>query len=148
LARSIHLVDTIQKAGAHIKALDDPWLDTTTPHDELILTVMGGMAEFERKLIRQRCGEGIKRVKERGTVFGRKPLLDAGCVLRARRWRSWRANTRWARLPSGARCTDDDHALPAEALVAELTRLGDYNETVGICVSWPSWCSPWPRLSH
>jgi DNA invertase Pin-like site-specific DNA recombinase len=33
------LVDTIEKAGAHIKALDDPWLDTTTPHGELILTV-------------------------------------------------------------------------------------------------------------
>ena len=82
LARSIrdllHLVDTIQKAGAHIKALDDPWLDTTTPHGELILTVMGGMAEFERKLIRQRCDEGIKRAKARGTVFGRKPVLDAG----------------------------------------------------------------------
>ena len=40
--------------------LDDPWLDTTTPHGELILTIMGGMAEFERKLIRQRCDEGIK----------------------------------------------------------------------------------------
>jgi len=82
LARSIrdllHLVDTIQKAGAHIKALDDPWLDTTMPHGELILTVMGGMAEFERKLIRQRCDEGIKRAKARGTVFGRKPVLDAG----------------------------------------------------------------------
>ena len=34
--------------------------------------------EFERKLIRQRCDEGIKRAKERGTVFGRKPVLDAG----------------------------------------------------------------------
>ncbi len=74
----MHLVDTIQKAGAHIKALDDPWLDTTTPHGELILTVMGGMAEFERKLIRQRCDEGIKRAKARGTGFGRKPVLDAG----------------------------------------------------------------------
>jgi DNA invertase Pin-like site-specific DNA recombinase len=82
LARSIrdllNLMDTIEKAGAHIKALDDPWLDTTTPHGELILTVMGGLAEFERKLIRQRCDEGIKRAKARGTVFGRKPVLDAG----------------------------------------------------------------------
>ena len=82
LARSIrdllNLVDTTEKAGAHIKALEDPWLDTTTPHGELILTVMGGLAEFERKLIRQRCDEGIKRAKARGTVFGRKPVLDAG----------------------------------------------------------------------
>jgi DNA invertase Pin-like site-specific DNA recombinase len=82
LARSIRdlltLVDTIQAAGARIKALEDPWLDTTTPHGELILTVMGGMAEFERKLIRARCDEGIKRALARGTVFGRKSVLDAG----------------------------------------------------------------------
>ena len=39
---------------------------------------MGGMAEFERKLIRARCDEGIQRAKARGTVFGRKPVLDHG----------------------------------------------------------------------
>ena len=82
LARSIrdllNLLDTIKAAGTHIKALDDPWLDTTTPHGELILTVMGGLYEFERKLIRQRCDEGIKRARARGAQFGRKPVLDAG----------------------------------------------------------------------
>jgi DNA invertase Pin-like site-specific DNA recombinase len=82
LARSIRdllaLLDTIKAAGALIKALDDPWLDTTSIHGELLLTIMGGMAEFERKLIRARCDEGIKRAKARGTVFGRKAVLDAG----------------------------------------------------------------------
>jgi DNA invertase Pin-like site-specific DNA recombinase len=82
LARSVRdllsILDTIKTAGAHIKALEDTWLDTTTPHGELILTIMGGMAEFERKLIRARCDEGIKRAKARGTVFGRKPVLDHG----------------------------------------------------------------------
>ena len=82
LARSIRdllgLLDTIKAAGAHIKALEDQWLDTTTAHGELILTIMGGIAEFERKLIRARCDEGIARAKARGTVFGRKPVLDAG----------------------------------------------------------------------
>jgi len=82
LARSIRdllgLLDAIKAAGAYIKALEDPWLDTTTPHGELILTVMGGLHEFERKLIRARCDEGIRRAKARGTVFGRKPVLDHG----------------------------------------------------------------------
>jgi DNA invertase Pin-like site-specific DNA recombinase len=82
LARSIRdllsLLDTIKAAGAHIKALEDQWLDTTTAHGELILTIMGGIAEFERKLIRSRCDEGIKRAKARGVLFGRKPVLDAG----------------------------------------------------------------------
>jgi DNA invertase Pin-like site-specific DNA recombinase len=39
---------------------------------------MGGIHEFERKLIRQRCDEGIRRAKAKGTLFGRKPALDAG----------------------------------------------------------------------
>lgn len=72
------MLDTIKAAGAHIKALEDHWLDTTTPHGELILCIMGGIAEFERKLIRSRCDEGIRRAKAKGTVFGRKPVLDAG----------------------------------------------------------------------
>jgi DNA invertase Pin-like site-specific DNA recombinase len=81
LARSIRdllsLLDTIKGSEAHIKALEDSWLDTTTPHGELILTIMGGMHEFERKLIRQRCQEGIERAKKKGTTFGRKSVLDA-----------------------------------------------------------------------
>jgi DNA invertase Pin-like site-specific DNA recombinase len=80
LARSIrdllHLLDQVKAAGARFRALDDPWCDTTTPQGELILTVMGGLAEFERKLIRQRCDEGIKRARAKGTKFGRPSVLD------------------------------------------------------------------------
>jgi DNA invertase Pin-like site-specific DNA recombinase len=80
LARSIrdllNLLDTIKASEAHIKALEDSWLDTTTPHGELILTIMGGMHEFERKLIRARCEEGIRRAKAKGTKFGRSSVLD------------------------------------------------------------------------
>jgi DNA invertase Pin-like site-specific DNA recombinase len=82
LARSVrdllHLLDEIKAAGARFRALDDPWCDTTTPQGELILTVMGGLAEFERKLIRQRCDEGIKRAKAAGKRFGRPFRLDVG----------------------------------------------------------------------
>lgn len=41
-----------------------------------MLTIMGGIAEFERGLIRHRCAEGIERVKAKGTKFGRKSVLD------------------------------------------------------------------------
>jgi DNA invertase Pin-like site-specific DNA recombinase len=81
LARSIRdllaIVDEISAAGAKFRALDDPWLDTTSPQGELILNVMASLAEFERKLIRQRCQEGIERAKKRGTKFGRPTALDA-----------------------------------------------------------------------
>jgi hypothetical protein len=40
-----------------------------------MLTVLGGLAEFERELIRTRTGEGRERAKARGVVLGRKPKL-------------------------------------------------------------------------
>ena len=46
------------------------------PHGRLMLTVLGGLAEFERELIHPRTGEGRKRAKERGVRFGR-PLTRA-----------------------------------------------------------------------
>ena len=54
LARStldlLHTVDAITKAGAQFRSLADNWCDTTTPHGKLILTVLAGLAEFERSL--------------------------------------------------------------------------------------------------
>jgi DNA invertase Pin-like site-specific DNA recombinase len=55
--------------------LGDAWADTTTSHGRLMLTVLGGLAEFERDLIRTRTGEGRERAKARGVKLGRKPKL-------------------------------------------------------------------------
>src|SRR5262249_58609969 len=41
----------------------------------LLLTILGGLAEFERHLIRARTGEGRKRAKESGVRFGRPHKL-------------------------------------------------------------------------
>jgi DNA invertase Pin-like site-specific DNA recombinase len=80
LARStrdlLNTLDTIAKAGAKFKSIGDPWADTTTPHGKLMLTVLGGLAEFERSLIRSRCAEGIKRAKDRGDHLGRPAKLN------------------------------------------------------------------------
>ena len=55
LARStrdlLNTLDAIGKVGATFKSLGDGWADTTTPHGRLMLTVLGGLAEFERHLI-------------------------------------------------------------------------------------------------
>jgi DNA invertase Pin-like site-specific DNA recombinase len=59
------------KRGAGFKSLKDTWADTTTAHGRLMLTVLGGLAEFEREVIRARTGEGRKRAKERAVKFGR-----------------------------------------------------------------------------
>src|SRR5262245_17727160 len=75
LARStrdlLNVLDEISKRGAGFRSLKDTWADTTTPHGRLMLTVLGGLAEFERELIRARTGEGRKRAKDRGVRFGR-----------------------------------------------------------------------------
>src|SRR5205807_10543726 len=54
-----------------------PWCDTTTPHGRLMLTVLGGLAEFERHLIFARTDEGRRRAQARGVRFGRKLKLTA-----------------------------------------------------------------------
>jgi DNA invertase Pin-like site-specific DNA recombinase/predicted nucleotidyltransferase len=81
LARStrdlLHIIDAIAKAGAGFRSLGDAWADTTTPHGRLMLTVLGGLAEFERELIRARTGEGRVRAKARGVHMGRPPKLTA-----------------------------------------------------------------------
>ena len=69
------------------KSLHDCWADTTTPHGRLMLTVLGGLAEFERELIRARTTDGRKRAVARGVKLGRKPKLTAHQAKEAlRRW--------------------------------------------------------------
>jgi DNA invertase Pin-like site-specific DNA recombinase len=81
LARStrdlLNILDAIGKAGAGFKSLRDTWADTTTAHGRLMLTVLGGLAEFERELIRARTDDGRKRAKARGVKFGRPQALTA-----------------------------------------------------------------------
>ena len=55
--------------------MGDAWADTTTAHGRLMLTVLGGLAEFERNLLRARTSEGRERAKARGVKLGRKPKL-------------------------------------------------------------------------
>ena len=55
--------------------MHDVWADSTTLHGRLILTVLGGLAEFELHLIVARTGEGRRRAKARGVLFGRPPKL-------------------------------------------------------------------------
>src|SRR5580700_10121548 len=64
---------TAKKAG--FRSLGDTWADTTTSHGRLMLTVLGGLAEFERDLIRSRTGEGRARAVARGQRMGRPPKL-------------------------------------------------------------------------
>jgi DNA invertase Pin-like site-specific DNA recombinase len=71
----LNTLDAVAKAGATFRSLGDGWADTTTPHGQLMIPVLGGLAEFERHLILSRTAEGRVRAKARGVKFGRRPKL-------------------------------------------------------------------------
>ncbi len=79
LARStrdlLNTLDAVAKKGATFRSLADAWADTATAHGRLLLTVLGGLAEFERELIRVRTGEGRRRAVEAGVKLGRRSSL-------------------------------------------------------------------------
>jgi DNA invertase Pin-like site-specific DNA recombinase len=81
LARStrdlLNTLAAIADAGASFRSLGDPWCDTTSAHGKLMVTVLGGLAEFERHLILARTTEGRKQAQARGVRFGRKPKLTS-----------------------------------------------------------------------
>ena len=52
-------------------------IDTSTPTGKLMLTVLGGVAEFEREIMLERQREGIEKAKRDGKYKGRKPTARA-----------------------------------------------------------------------
>jgi DNA invertase Pin-like site-specific DNA recombinase len=91
LARStrdlLNTLATISERQAGFRSLGDTWADTTTAHGRLMLTVLGGLAEFERELIRARTGEGRARAVANGVKMGRKPKMTPHQVKEALRRR-------------------------------------------------------------
>jgi len=71
----LNILHDLGQSSIGFKSLKDPWCDTTTLHGRLMLTVLGGIAEFERELINARTSEGRARAKARGVRFGRPPAL-------------------------------------------------------------------------
>ena len=71
-----NILHELQEIGCGFVSLGESWRDTTSDVGRLVMTIMGGIAEFERNLIRKRCEEGILRAKRKGTKFGRPTALD------------------------------------------------------------------------
>lgn len=77
LARSItnllEIIEALQKKQVAVKILN-LGMDTTTPTGKLILTMLAGVAQFEREVMLERQREGIAKAKADGKYKGRKPL--------------------------------------------------------------------------
>jgi DNA invertase Pin-like site-specific DNA recombinase len=87
LARSLpHLIETVnqlEECGAGLQSLTEA-IDTTTPGGRLIFHVFGALAQFERDLIRERTRAGLSAAASRGRRGGRKLVVTADKLNRAK----------------------------------------------------------------
>jgi DNA invertase Pin-like site-specific DNA recombinase len=65
----------MQKAGAGIRSLAEPFLDTTSDFAEIVFAILGVTAKLERRRILERTERGRADAKAKGVKFGRKPTL-------------------------------------------------------------------------
>lgn len=81
LARStrvlLETIDSIGVAGGKFLSLSEPWADTTSPAGRMVMTVLSGIAEFEREMIHSRTSAGRAAAKSKGVKFGRPEKLRA-----------------------------------------------------------------------
>jgi DNA invertase Pin-like site-specific DNA recombinase len=75
LARStrdlLETLHAITETNIGFKSMREPWADSTTPNGRVMLTILGGLAEFERELVKAR----IARTRARGIRLGRHRKL-------------------------------------------------------------------------
>jgi DNA invertase Pin-like site-specific DNA recombinase len=65
----------MQRAGAGIRSLAEPFLDTTSDFAEIVFAILGVAAKLERRRILERTARGREDAKVNGVKFGRKPIL-------------------------------------------------------------------------
>ena len=65
----------MQRTGAGIRSLAEPFLDTTSDFAEIIFAILGVAAKLERRRILERTARGRADARANGVKFGRKPIL-------------------------------------------------------------------------
>jgi DNA invertase Pin-like site-specific DNA recombinase len=86
LARSTAELLTIERdltkrgVGLIVLSMGGERLDTRNPTSRLILTIMGGIAQWEREIMLERQREGIQAAKNAGKYKGRPPSIDPASV--------------------------------------------------------------------
>ena len=65
----------MQRAGAGIRSLAEPFLDTTSDFAKIVFAILGVAAKLEHRRIKERTAQGRADAKAKGVIFGRKPKL-------------------------------------------------------------------------
>src|SRR5215212_7023735 len=83
LARSVlhlwQIVEKLQAKGVTLRILD-MGINTSTSHGRLVLTLIGGIVQWEREVMLERQQEGIAKARQAKKYTGRKPSIDAAQV--------------------------------------------------------------------
>ena len=83
LAHLIEVVTALEQRGVGFRSITEA-IDTTTPGGRLVFHLFGALGQFERDLIRERTRAGLTAAAARGRKGGRKPVIDAEKLARAR----------------------------------------------------------------
>jgi len=87
LARSVpHLLqitEMLEKKGVALRILNMA-IDTSTPTGKLLLTMLGGIGQWEREIMLERQREGIEKARREGKYKGRQPSIEPEEIRRLR----------------------------------------------------------------
>src|ERR1700674_4544826 len=95
VSRLLRALETFQALGIEFVSLSEQ-LDTSTPTGKMVFTILGAVAELERRLIAERVRAGLRNAKAKGKRLGRpRKVVDTSkiAILRAQ-GRSWRTIAR------------------------------------------------------
>jgi len=84
LKHLIQLIEDLAEKEVGFRSLTEG-MDTTSPGGKFIFSIFGGLAEFERSLIRERTLAGLEAARARGRVGGRPPVMTPEKIKVARR---------------------------------------------------------------
>ncbi len=76
LPHLLAIVTDLKARGIAFRSLTEA-MDTTTPHGELLFSLFGALAQYERALTRERVMAGLAAAKRRGRQGARPPMIDA-----------------------------------------------------------------------
>lgn len=76
LPHLLEIVADLKTRGISFRSLTEQ-MDTTTPHGELLFSIFGALAQYERALTRERIMAGLAAAERRGRRGGRPPTIDA-----------------------------------------------------------------------
>jgi DNA invertase Pin-like site-specific DNA recombinase len=75
LSHLLNIIGDLHKRGIAFRSLTEQ-MDTTTPHGELLFSLFGALAQYERALIKERVVAGLEAAKQRGRKGGRPIVIN------------------------------------------------------------------------